>query len=157
MTASTFTGDENIGRQSAGLLLMNDRGVDDPGGVSMNTVLLIHHSRRIRRQLRLILAGRFEIVAVRSAAAAERLLRNSKPDVVLVDRDGHGRGAGDLIARWRLEHIRMPVVALSRFEASRGALAVRRRGASAVVRWPGPVKQLLGAIARARALANADR
>lgn len=123
----------------------------------MNTVLLIHHSRRLRRQLRLILARRYEVTAAHGAGAVERLLRHSKPDVVLLDHDGHGRVADELLARWRLEHVRIPVVALSRFEASRGAMAARRHGASAVVRWPGPLKRLLEAIARASALALSER
>lgn len=54
----------------------------------MNTVLLIHHSRRLRRQLRLILARRYEVTAAHGAGAVERLLRHSKPDVVLLDHVG---------------------------------------------------------------------
>lgn len=123
----------------------------------MITILLIHHCRRIRRHLRLVLLERYEVVAAHSATAAQRLLRNRKPDLVLVGLDGHDGTPSDSIARWRLWHGQTPMVALSKSDASHGATAARRHGAKDVVRWPGPVMRLLHAIARAMASANADR
>lgn len=115
----------------------------------MSTVLLMYHGRRIRREIGAVLAGRYEVIAAHGAAAAERLLQTRRPHVILVEQARHNGSAGALMARLAAGHPLMPVVALSRSESSHGAMAVRGLGACAVVRWPGQVKRLLAAIARA--------
>jgi len=119
----------------------------------MKTILLMYRCRRIRRQVQSILAARYGVFAAHGAVAARRILRIHKPDVILVDDGGHNRTASALLACLRREQVRTPVVALCRFDFSNHAMIVQRLGASAVVRWPGPVNRLLGAIAKAAGVA----
>ncbi|QDV89861.1 Response regulator receiver domain protein [Phycisphaerae bacterium RAS2] len=114
----------------------------------MNTVLLLYHCRRLRHELCTILAGKYRVVAAHGAGAAQRLLRGHKPDVIVMDYGGHNGSAPVVLARLRFSHPQTPVIALSRFDAPHGARRARQFGARAVVRWPGPVKRLLEAIAR---------
>lgn len=120
----------------------------------MNTVLLLYHCRRLRHELRTILAGKYKVVAAHGAVTAERLLRSRKPDLILMDYGGNNGSATAMLARVRLFHPQTPVIALFPFEAPHGARMARRLGASAVVRWPGPAKRLLEAIARTGGLGS---
>lgn len=115
----------------------------------MNTILLMYHCRRFRREVTGVLARRYAVLAAHGPAAAEQLLGSRHPDVVLVESSGLN-GSAPLMLEWlRRNHSRAPVVALARSDASHVAMTARRLGAFAVVRWPGPFRRLLEAIARA--------
>ncbi len=120
----------------------------------MNTVLLLYHCRRLRHELGMILAGKYRVVAAHSTHSAERLLRGDRPDLIVMDYGGNNGSATAVLARLRFCHPQTPVIALSRFGAPHGARMARRLGARAVVRWPGPVKRLLEAIARTAGLGS---
>lgn len=119
----------------------------------MNTVLLLYHCRRLRHELCTILAGKYRVVAAHGAGAAERLLRSHRPDLIVMDYAGHNGSATAVLARLRFYHTKTPVIALSRFDAPHGARMARQLGARAVVRWPGPVKRLLGALSKVAGVA----
>ncbi|HKQ47568.1 MAG TPA: response regulator [Phycisphaerae bacterium] len=115
----------------------------------MSTVLLLYHCRRLRHELCAILAGKYKVVAAHGGLAAERLLRGRKPDLIVMDYGGNNGSATAVLARLRFFHPRTPVIGLSRFEAPRSARMARTLGARDIVHWPGPVKRLFEAIARA--------
>lgn len=115
----------------------------------MNTILLVYHCRRVRRQLTAVLTRRYAVVAAHGPAAAERLAGSRRPDLILVENSGHNGSAHGLLKWLRLDYAGTPVVALAHSDASHGAMMARRLGARAVVRWPGPVRQVFEGIARA--------
>lgn len=120
----------------------------------MNTVLLLYHCRRLRHEICAILAGKYRVVAAHGTGAAERLFRSHKPDLIVMAYGGTNGSAAAVLARLRFNHPPTPVIALSRFDAPHGARMARQLGARAVVRWPGPVKRLLEAIANTAGLGS---
>ena len=106
-------------------------------------VLVIDDEQPIRRLLRVgLTAEGFGILEARNAAEADRMLREEKPDVVILDLGLPDRSGQDLLEAWRSALIEVPVVVLSSRTDEPGIVAALDLGADDYITKPFGMKEL---------------
>ena len=120
----------------------------------MATVLILDRERRSRRELYSLLAAPYAAVAVHGLHAAVRFLRHHRPDLVVVKANGNDE-LGVTMLLWLGEHgLRIPTIVLLSHGVTGNAGAIRKLGATAILRYPVGNVELLRAITAANAHAG---
>jgi DNA-binding NtrC family response regulator len=108
----------------------------------MPCLLVVDDEAGVRESLRMLFKGDCEVAAVGSVEEAEHYLRDSSPDLILLDLVMPGRSGLDLLAALSEQDERPPVVVLTASKTVATAVEAMKRGAADYVTKPFEVEAL---------------
>ncbi|KRE06697.1 two-component system response regulator [Bosea sp. Root381] len=111
------------------------------------TILIVDDEPAIRRLVRVSLASQgYEIIEAENAKQAMQLVKNERPDAILLDLGLPDIQGHELLAKWRADLIELPIIILSSRTDEGGIVTALELGADDYITKPFGVKELVARI-----------
>ena len=111
------------------------------------TILIVDDEPAIRRLVRVSLASQgYEIIEAENAKQAMQLVKNERPDAILLDLGLPDIQGHELLAKWRADLIELPIIILSSRTDEGGIVSALELGADDYITKPFGVKELVARI-----------
>ena len=118
----------------------------------MQTILIVDDDKSIRYSLKRMMEGKYSILTAQNGEEALERVKESFPDLILMDIKMPGRSGIDVLREIKLIDPKSPVIIMTAYGTTETAIEAMKYGAFDYILKPFPIPQMKGLVEKALSL-----
>ena len=118
----------------------------------MQTILIVDDDKSIRYSLKRMMEGKYSILTAQNGEEALKRVKESFPDLILMDIKMPGRSGIDVLREIKLIDPKSPVIIMTAYGTTETAIEAMKYGAFDYILKPFPIPQMKGLVEKALSL-----